>query len=50
MSDNKFSPQKVNAGTILISDYYIPIREIRCYLDTDGIISYWQQLEKEGFL
>jgi hypothetical protein len=49
MSDNKFIPQKVNDETVSISGYFIPIREIGCYLDIDSIIIYWQQLEKEGF-
>ena len=49
MSDIKFRPQKVNNETVSISRYFIPIKEIGCYLDTDDIISYWQQLEKEGF-
>jgi hypothetical protein len=49
VSDNKFRPPKVNNETVSISGYFIPIREIGCYLDTDSIITYWQKLEKAGF-
>ncbi len=49
MSEDEFRPPKIDDEIIFISNYYIPIKQIGCYLDTDGIINYWQRLENEGF-
>jgi hypothetical protein len=49
MSQNDFRPRKINEENISISGYQIPTKQIGCYRNTDDIINYWQQLEKEGF-
>lgn len=41
--------RKIDEENILISDCYIPIKNIRCYLNVEDIIRYWQQLEKKFF-
>lgn len=49
MSGDEFRPHKINDETVSISNYYIPIKQIGCYLDAYSIINYWEQLEKEGY-
>jgi hypothetical protein len=49
MPQDEFILRKVNEETVSISGYQIPTKQIGCYLDIDGIMNYWQQLEKEGF-
>jgi hypothetical protein len=49
MSQNDFRTRKINEETISISGCQIPTKQIGSYRNTDDIINYWQQLEKEGF-